>query len=134
MGEVCAATENGVAPWAQDMGATNPTAEEADCVDFLCTVATNCNFCLADDVKAQRDFAVMLEGGSSSDQAGDEFRLSDGQWGTLTSLLLWTWEEHIPRQTLVVVLLPHFSMRRLYVHTKEYDWANMEKITKALLW
>ena len=103
-------------------------------MDFLSTMAANCNFRLPGDVKAQRDLAVKLEGGSSSDEAGGEIRLSDRQRGTLTALLLWTWEEHIPRQNLIVVLLTHFSMRRPYVHSKEYDWATMKEITKALLW
>ena len=102
-------------------------------MDFLSTMAANCNFRLPGDVKAQRDLAVKLEGGSSSDEAGGEIRLSDRQRGTLTALLLWTWEEHIPRQTLIVVLLTHFSMRRPYVHSGEYDLAHVERITKALL-
>ena len=134
MAEACAAIELGAAPWAQGMVAGNPTAEEADCVDFLSTMAANSNFRLQGDVQARRDLAVKLEGGSSSDEAGGEIRLSDRQRGTLTALMLWTWEEHIPRQNLIVVLLTHFSMRRPYVHSKEYDRGNMEKITENLRW
>ena len=34
IGEVYAATENGVAPWTLDMCAREPTAKEADCVNL----------------------------------------------------------------------------------------------------
>ena len=133
-GEIYEATARGLVDWVPEMCAINATAEEDDYVDFLCTVATSCHFGLGDNVEAQRAMALMLEGGSSSDQADGEVGLSDRQRVTLTSLLLWTWEEHIPRQTLIVILLTHFSMWRPYVHSKEYDLANMEKITKSLLW
>ena len=116
-GEVYEATANALVDWVAEMCAINATAEKDDYVDFLCTVATSCHFGLGDNVEAQRDMALMLEGGSSSDQAGGEVRLSDRQRGTLASLWLWACEEHIPRNTLIVVLVTHFSMRRPYVHS-----------------
>ena len=71
MGETRAAVGEGAAPWAQDMVAANRIAAEAGCVDFLSTMAANCNFRLPRDVKTQRDLAVRL---------GGWFQLRRGGW------------------------------------------------------
>ena len=133
IGEVCAATENGLSAWTRGMCARVPTATEADCAAFLSTVAAKLNFGLPDDINEieQRELAVMLGGRPSSDSENDE-AWSDAQWDTLTSLWLWTYEEHIPRDTLVDVLATHLSTRKPYVHSEYYDRINMDKITQAL--
>ena len=126
IGEVCAATENGLSAWTRGMCARVPTATEADCAAFLSTVAAKLNFGLPDDINEieQRELAVML---------GARGRPSSDSLTSLTSLWLWTYEEHIPRDTLVDVLATHLSTRKPYVHSEYYDRINMDKITKALV-
>ena len=132
-GEMAAAMTDGWTPWARGMSALEPSANDADCVEFLCTVGTKSSL-----VRELREGPQGFLGdpGShiSSIEEYDEARLLNGQRVELASLCLWTIEEHIRRDTLINVLVTHFKLLRPYVHSKKYDLANMQKIRYALFW